>query len=274
MTFQVLRLKKIFKLLIIFFRNMNKFSSTVLFALFSFVLFSCGKNETFSPLKDGLISLYEAGEDSKYLKEPVQQWHTENACICVVYGYGYNDQNFVSKMNEQLYSKYGNYEDGGFILSYVYPDDFKRGTKSYITLLDSYINDNNLKGLILLGAPEGTYKSIARMQDSRDGKMGFPVISIFSQDDVVAMEDSADFVLDKSQKSEINGLVAETDQEYDESITEIIDTCAWYCRISESSFEKNAKLYEIVKKIAKNRKVGRYTDTETGLVSINHFVLE
>ena len=38
--------------------------------------------------------------------------------------------------------------------------------------------------------------------------------------------------------------------------------------------EKNAELYEIVKKVAVNKRTGRYSDPETGLISINHFVLE
>ena len=238
------------------------------------VMSGCSKKES-NIISDGsFITLYETSQDISTFSKPTQLWHNEKDVICIVYAYGYNDSEFVTKMNESLYSKYGKAEDGGFILSYVYPDDFKRGSKSYITLLDSYLNEKNLLGMILLGAPEGTHKSIARMQDSHDGKLNFPVISLFSQDDIVAMEDSADFVLDKSQKSEINGLSTESEQTYIENVPYLIEQCVWYCRIADAPFEKNARLYEIVKNLAKNNKVSRYTDSETGLISINHFVLE
>ena len=90
----------------------------------------------------------------------------------------------------------------------------RRGEKTYITNIENELSDKNVKGIILLGAPENTHKAIARMQDSWGGALPYPVFSFFSQDDIIAMEDSADFVLDKAQKAEINGILEEEEQTY------------------------------------------------------------
>lgn len=235
---------------------------------------SCSKESSGPLAEGGFVELSGAGDNSKYLEEKPQMWHQDNKCICILYGYGYNDEKFIQEMNEKLYAAYGKYGEGGMILSYNYPADFKRGNKNYITFLRDFVADKDLKGIVMLGAPEGTHVAIARMQDECNGRLSYPVISLFSQDEVVAMEDSADFVLDKSQKMEINGLSSEGSESQNSQIFEIVENSVKYVSYADAPFAKTNRLYEIVRKIAAGQKVARYADSQTGLIAINHFVLE
>lgn len=251
-----------------------------IFCIYLAVILSlfCGCSEKASEISDAdtLVNLYEADEDGLDLALETQLWHDSPECICVLYGYGYNDEEFVSKMNEMLYKKYGSAEDGGFIFSVVFPDDFKRGSKYYITSLYDYLSDKNIKGIVILGAPEGTCTAIGRLQDSFDGVLPYPVFSLFSQDDVLGMEYSADFVLDKAQKAEINGIIRNEEEEaaFVKDVPEILLASVLCLRNSDGPYEKNSKLFDVVKKITGKAKTGRYYDPETNLPSINHFVLE
>lgn len=239
------------------------------------VISGCTNRKPVQENDEMLVSLFDVDLNSGELDEPTHTWHVSDECICVVYGYGYNDSEFVQSMNNELFRQYGSYEDGGAIYPLVFPGDFKRGTKHYISLLSEYLGSRNVKGIIILGTPEGTCSALGRMQDSYGGQLPYPVISLFSQDDVLGMEYSSDFVLDKSLKAEINGIIAEEDSEnFVENVPEILKTCVKYVSISDAPFEKNARLLEIVKKVTGQSETGRYSDPDTGLYSINHFVLE
>lgn len=248
------------------------FSLVLIFLLCSV---SCERNSSTIFETGNIVTLYDAGEDKKDLELPTQLWHVSDEAICVLYGYGYNDDSFVNEMNGVLFERYGNYADGGKIYPLVFPNDFKRGSKNYISFLYDYLVNINVRGVVLLGAPDGTHSALAKLQDYFDGKIPYPIFSLFSQDDVLAMEYSSDFVLDKAQKAEINGLIRnEENQDFVKEVPDILMECIKCIDYSDAPFEKNAELYEIVKKVSANKKTGRYSDPETGLISINHFVLE
>lgn len=254
---------------------MSRLVSFIFIVIFLLNLTACEKKSSKTYENSDIVTLYEAGEDSKDLELQTQLWHVSDECICVLYGYGYNDDTFVKEMNESLFSRYGNYVDGGLIYPLVFPNDFKRGTKNYISFLYDYLVELNVRGIVMLGAPDGTHVALTKLQDHFDGKIPYPVISLFSQDDVLAMEYSSDFVLDKAQKAEINGLIQnEEGQDFVNEVPDILKECVKCIDFSDAPFEKNAELYEIVRKVAVNKKTGRYADPETGLISINHFVLE
>ena len=239
----------------------------------AFLIFSCQKDDSAAGT-DGEIVLENAASLTEELEIPSQMWHQTNKKICVLYGYGYNDEDFIQNMNQRLYSRFGSAEEGGLIMNLRFPEDFKRGSKVFITTLQDLLSNVDLQGLILIGAPEGTHIAIARMQDSWGGSLPFPVFALFPQDDVLGIEDSSDFVLDKAQKAEINGIITEEEQSYVHEVPSILENCASFIACSDSPFEKNAKLYEIVRKICRDLKIERYSDPDTSLISINHFVLE
>ena len=238
------------------------------------LIFSGCKRERRTTTQNSSVNLSTAKNNIVQQDKSTQFWHQTNKKICVLYGYGYNSQEFTSAMNSVLFQKFGSAENDGFIYPVTFPDDFKKGSKVYITVLTDILQDMELQGIVLLGAPEGTHIAIARMQDDWDGNLPYPVFSLFPQDNVLGMEDSSDFVLDKAQKAEINGILEEEDQSYVQEIPELLENSVRYISYCDAPAEKNAKLFEIVKKICGNLKVERYSDPDTGLISINHFVLE
>lgn len=256
MVIDALKLRKIFSLLLI-----------------AILVTSCTKKNAAITAEASVIPETELVEN--ITKTSTQLWHNQNKSICIVFGYGYNTEKFVSETKDRLYSKYGNIQDGGLIFPLVYPDDFR----AYITELPNLLDGIELAGIILLGAPEGTHKAIAKIHDSYGNlleRLPFPVFSFFSQDDnIIGMEDSSDFVLDKMQKTVINGLTNTEDElEFVEEVPFIIDNAVRYMLMSEAPLEKKARLFDAVKMIAGNLKIQRYSDPETGIVSINHFLLE
>lgn len=50
-------------------------------------------------------------------------WTSENGLVCVLIGYGFNDDDFVKKAINSLEKKFGLTENGGLVLPIVFPDD-------------------------------------------------------------------------------------------------------------------------------------------------------
>lgn len=256
-------------------KNIKKIFINFAFAIFTFQFFSCSSKNTNNHLTQSLVNLYQADEDSKELTNPSQKWHKSNKKTAILFGYGYNDADFVKKTTEMLFQKYGNAQENGNLISLIYPDDFKHGSKSYISGLANILDDQELSALIILGAPEGTYKAVTKLQDSYDGKNPFPVISLFSQDDTLGTEYISDIVIDKKQTVHINGLLqAEAEVEISSETISLLENIVFLSTIAESPLKKDSTLFDIVKMMAKNLKVSRYVDSETGLTSINHFVID
>lgn len=205
----------------------------------------------------------------------VQLWHPSPERICILFGYAYNGADFTIKMIEELEALYGSAENDGLILPLVFPDDFKRGGKAFVSEFGAMLEAEELRGIILLGAPEGTHKAIARIQDAFGGSAPYPIFSFFSQDDVLAMEDSADILIDKAQKAELDGVVPPgTELSLGKEVPELLKNAAAVIASSDAPFEKNAELIALAERLTSGAKLSRYTDTETGLVSVNHFVME
>jgi hypothetical protein len=244
-----------------------------------FLSLSCSKGskektKISTPDAPVVLTVKPAEHDAADLKLPTQTWHVSNECICIVFGYGYNDAAFVRNMTTELYGKYGSAEDGGLILSLVFPDSFKHGTKSIAAELPLYVNNRNVRGVILLGAPENTNYGVAHLQDNYDGLPEFPVFSFFSQDDVLGMEGTADFVLDKAQEADIDGAVKdESEQLFVKEAPGIIRRSIKYMLALDASLPKNKDLLVHLKNIVGKANISRYVDPESGLQSVNHFVI-
>lgn len=237
------------------------------------LIFSCARKNSSATQNAGEIAVSDSKKGGDILL-PTQMWHQTDKCVCVVFGYGYNDETFTTEMKSMLFEKFGDVSDGGYILSYVFPDDFKRGSKTFITNLEWHLEGKNLCGIIFIGAPENTHTAIARMQDKNGGSLPYPVFSFFSQDDVLGMEDSADFVLDKAQKAAIDGIVVEEEQSFVGEVPEMLEKAVQYILWSDGPFEKNQQLIDFVRMIAGDFKIQHYFDPETNLPAINHFVIE
>ena len=253
-----------------------KFILSALFAAACCIFLSCAGRNTGSDNENphSSLSVKAAGEDSEDLKVPTQTWHVSNDRICILFGYGYNDEAFVKSMTKELYQKYGAAENGGLILPLVFPSDFKHGTRSIAAELPLYLDDKEIRGLILLGAPENTNFGVAHLQDSYDDLPVFPVFSFFPQDDVLGMEGTSDFVLDKAQEADIDGVVNnESEQSFVKEVPDIIRRSVSYMLALDASLPKDKNLYAHLKNITGSIKINRYVDPESGLQSVNHFVM-
>lgn len=236
---------------------------------------ACSKQKTVSvPVEDAA-----APESQKVLRmsEETQQY-LAGKNICVVLGYGYNDEAFVTKTRDMLSRDYGvaTEEEPGLILLYVYPDDFEVGGKTRISKLSALLEDKTLAGLIILGAPEGMSIPISKLQDAHDGTLPYPVFMFFPQDDVLASEASADFVLDYAQQSDIAGEEIEVTQDFDADAI-IANSVLAMTELREplKQHTSSKQLHDFVQGIVgKDRAIIRYTDIESGIPSANHFIFQ
>ncbi|MBP5436681.1 MAG: hypothetical protein J6Y30_01725, partial [Treponema sp.] len=221
-------------------------------------------------------------------KDVKSHGHAEDGEICVLFGYGFNSENFYSQIIRNLDTLYGLEENDGMILPLIFPDEMKK-----ISALRETLNSRNIRGVVILGAPEGTNYVFARLQDEFDGKIPYPVFSLFPQDDILGQESTCDFVLEYERKVEEESMEEQILQHIDSDASEIImRTIAFIVNCEDESVpcderqnsEKDSRktltlapdesLHGFVQKIVGNRKVIRYTDSETLIPSSNHFVIE
>lgn len=253
-------------------KRMGIKSCAASFMLLALCLAGCSKNNKQPANGEDKIEL-EIKESNTAKK--TRNWPPHEGVICVLFGYGFNDSAFSTSVTQALAAKYGLEDEGGLIWPLLYPDDFKKGGTGRISELYTMASEKKIKGILLLGAPENTNATIARLQDDWDGKIPYPVFSFFPQDDILGMESTCDFVLEyeRSAKEETNS--EETTQQIDKSIEQIIMNAVRYMSDLPGPLPKDAKLHEHVQQIVgKNRKVRRFVDGETGLQSVNHFVIE
>ncbi len=251
-------------------------SSALIFSVFS----ACNKNsaknssskknadtEEFLPLT---LSDATASDLSQNIKKSVL---TEKTFL-ILFGYGFNSDEEKTPILSALKEKYGLDEDGGLIYPLTYPDSFKRGAKGYVSELISILEDKekDYAGIILLGAPENTHRAFAAHQDFWGEKVPYPAISLFSQDDILGTESTCDIVIDngKTQSDEMG------DEEHllsSAEVTEIVESIIDYVMVAGTNFNRDTELYAHVQQILGARVFHRYTDPESGLQSINHFVI-
>lgn len=197
--------------------------------------------------------------------------------ICVVLGYGYNDESFVEKSRLMLDRDYGveTAENAGLILLYVYPDDFDVGGKTRISKLTSLLDERKLAGILILGAPEGMNIPLAKLQDAAGGSLPYPVFSLFTQDDVLASEATADFVLDYAQGGETAALQEEVEVTQDFDADTLISNSIQEMISLKGAVSPDTNLLTFVQDIVgKNRAISHYTDVESGIQAANHFIFQ
>ncbi|MCR5613247.1 hypothetical protein [Treponema sp.] len=229
---------------------------------------SCSsKNKTDSSTADGTQ------------KEERPQWQPSAEKICVVFGYGYNSEEFVKTEIERLEKNFGlsdGTENSGLIIPYVFPDDLKVGNTGRISRLITLLEEVKVAGIITIGAPEYTSNTLATLREN-SGDNPFPIYTLFPQDEILAIEATSDFVLDRAveHSENIEEVKQETEQTKVEGIEDIIDNAIDYMLLFNMPLRSNAELQIHVGNIVGSRySLKRYVDPETGLSSINHFIIE
>lgn len=204
------------------------------------------------------------------VKDAHDTWHSDEGVICVLFGYGFNNEDFYTDALQKLGSEYGLEENDGLICALLYPDDFK----GRISNLRSLIEEKTLRGLIILGAPEGTHNELARIQEDWDENVPYPVFSFFPRDDMLGQESTCNFVLEYARSVEDEALSTEIHQEIDETAENIVIRAVRYMAELPGPLPPDKDLHSHVQAIAGSTTIHRYTNRETGIQSINHFIME
>ncbi|MCR4579297.1 MAG: hypothetical protein K5681_03000 [Treponema sp.] len=236
---------------------------------------SCGKKE--AEASDSLAPELEItdGNPEELLQTP-QRWHVTNKRLFVLFGYDFNAPEVYEPLLESLKERYGLDADGGLILPYVYPNDFKHGTRGFSNDFFNVLQDPayDFCGILLIGAPEHTHIAMARNQDAWEN-LPYPVIALFPQDDILGLEATCDIVVDKGFTAGLNGDNIEDETEalvFSEAPEIIIDAIDYILEL-EGPLEKNTQIQNHILQMFKGKKIHHYTDPESGLQAINHFVL-
>lgn len=236
---------------------------------------SCKTRVSSAPAQIGTVEVLAADSGCSSPASAPQLWHASEKRLCILFGYGYNDSDFVDGTLARLGGRYGTDGDGGLLYPLVFPDDFKRGSRSFVSELKKMLSARDLCGLIILGAPENTHAAVSDLQEEWGGSLPYPVFSFFPQDDVLGTEYTSDFILDKAQTIEAGGMILnETEHQFVEDVPQILENAVRYMLMLDGPLEKNAALFDFVKSVAAPLSVSRYADPDTGLFPVNHFVLE
>ena len=255
------------------------FKYTLLLAISFLVITaaSCKKNKVQHQEGETIQLNIQSSSDKDLLESQTQTWHVTNKRVCVIFGYDFNAPEAVEKFTALLQERYGLENDGGLIYTLTYPDSFKHGVRSYSTELSSLLTstDRDLAGIVILGAPENTHTAFAKLQDFWEQAVPFPIYALFPQDDVLGLESTCDFVLDKEQQTDLTGDIApeETVSEIILEAPEVLTDCIDYMLNMEGPFVKDSSLPKHVQQMLRDKKIHHYVDPESGIQSINHFVL-
>ncbi|MCR5762422.1 MAG: hypothetical protein K6G00_03475 [Treponema sp.] len=250
-------------------KNFINISLTLFLFYASLSFISCEKLQ--SKTKENADEIVEAASVTEEIK-----YNPEDGLICILFGEDFTAEPFYNEAIAKLTEKYGLSEEGGIIFPVKYPDD----VKSRISNLYDIITEHKIRGIILLGAPEGTHKALYRLRSnsSEEGKVLYSnaIFSLMPQDDILGQESTCDFILEYERST------SDTDLEQEISITpqlaetaeNIVIRAVRYIEENPEPLLPTAELREHVQAIVGAKKVRRYTDPETGLQAINHFVIE
>ena len=257
---------------------MKKLISILLGFTLITVFLACKKEKNISVSEEKILDISVISSDAQIKDEKNQLWHYGKKRIYVLFGYNFNDETFISNATNLLSTKYGLEENGGQIVPIIFPKNFRHGEKAVTVDLYNLLNEDitEIKGFITLGAPENTYKALAKIQDQWYGETPFPVISLFPQDETLGIEDTSIIVIDKLQTTEDEEslLSEETETKPIEDALEILDSVVNFMLCLDGRVAKDEKLGTYVKTMLSEKNIRRYADSDSGLYAINHFVIE
>lgn len=258
------------------FKKAVKKTFALVLGLSIFAFLACEQNNNQQNDTDSIELLPSDGNIADIVSKP-QSWHITNKRILVLFAYGFNENDTKENLLNLLDEKFGLDSKGGLISPVVYPDDFKHNAKSYANELYSKLQDEtkDWAGVILLGAPENTHSALARNQDAWKQEVPYPVIALFPQDDILGLESTCDIVIDKGHAAVLAGEVEneEIDGQLIDEAPEVLCETVEYMVTLDYSLEKTTAIYAHLLQMLKGRNIRHYVDPETGLQSINHFVL-
>ena len=241
-------------------------------------MLACGCKKKHKEADANSVDLTLNKAEEQLLQNVPQKWHVTNKRVVVLFGYDFNNPQIKENLLTLLQNNFGLDEDGGLIYPLTYPDDFKHGIRGYASDFAAILQDEelDLAGIVLLGAPENTHTALAKNQDKWEQDVPYPVIALFPQDDVLGMESTCDIVVDKGQTAGLTGEIApeESDGQIHANAPEIIVETIKYIQLLDGAPERSKALQKHMEQMLEGYQFHHYTDPESGLMSINHFVLK
>lgn len=261
---------------------MKKKNYPVLLLLIFFAVTGCNKQKSLSMNLEGaqLITPAPVTDQDMIALQEVGNYVESQRKIGVLLGYGYNDDAFVEATLEEIHRTLGLAEQGGAVIPYIYPQDFMRGGTARISALSDMLEEDGVHGLVVVGAPEGTHRALAALQNTELDRALYPVISLMPQDDILGIESGSDIVIEYVPASATaeGELVAESGT-YQENVPQLIARSAYYLTLLPAEyfggFPQDLDLLSHARQLAGSSwVVSRYIDPETGLCPMNHFVID
>lgn len=246
-----------------YFRRISSILSLFCGMLF---VFSCGNSSTKIVLDENTL-IIEPKESSEDMGNKSQSlWTNDEGVVVVLFGYGFNEPSFTNSILQKIKDEFGVENENGLVLPVIFPDDLH----NRISSLNDFLGDRQIRGIILLGAPERTHIALAKIHNDWDNMTPFNIFSFFPQDDILGQEGTCSFVLDHESSSAME----EQDQVLDKDIFDILVSAIRYAAILPGELPSDNELHAHVQSIVGKRKVHRYVDGESGIQSRNHFVIE
>lgn len=259
---------------------MKKYFCLVSLLLTVLLTTGCEKKQNLPVTFEGarLISPVPVTDQDMLALQDISSFVEPHRKIGIVLGYGYNDEDFVEATLQELDRSLGLAERGGAIVPYVFPDDFMRGGSARISDLTGMLEEDEVMGLVVVGAPEGTHRVLAALQDTELNRAYYPVISLMPQDDILGIEAGSDIVIEYVPASATEELVEESGA-YQENVPQLIASVAYYLTLLPADyfggFQQDLELLTHARQLAGSQwDVSRYIDPETGLCPMNHFVID
>ena len=248
-----------------YFRRISSILSLFCGMLF---VFSCGNSSTKIVLDENTL-IIEPKESSEDMGNKSQSlWTNDEGVVVVLFGYGFNEPSFTNSILQKIKDEFGVENENGLVLPVVFPDDLH----NRISSLNDFLGDRQIRGIILLGAPERTHIALAKIHNDWDNMTPFNIFSFFPQDEALGQEGTCNFVVEyprlHTELSEDSGVI----QSADESVEIIMNSIRYVAQLPGSiPCDKDLQFH--VQNILKGKKIKPYVDSETGITSVNHFLI-
>lgn len=203
---------------------------------------------------------------------PTKKWQESDERIALVLGLGYTEEHFVHELLSVLGDAFGLDCENGLIYPLLFPDDFVyNGVKGRISSLPDILMEKKLRAVYIVGAPEGTHRALATMQDKKERALDIAVFSLFPQDDVLGIESGSDIVIDFGQFYSPSPMSEEGGLEHLSLVPEILHSLIKKESLFDRNFSSKEKKTFLEKSLGLAWNVETSVDLQTGLRSKNHF---
>lgn len=181
-----------------------------------------------------------------------------------------------------LISEYGLAGSGGMTFRLYYPDSFKDGSKTRLSILSERASDPSVTIVVTVGAPEGTVRELAKIREARPDVR---VVTLFPDDDILPSESVSTLLVNLPEAGELladEGASAASGSIDDAALGMLILASVLAEEkpvATEAPLARLTACLETARTLLRLRKdetrfaLAPYVDPDTGLRSRNHLVV-